>query len=115
MSGEPDVAFIFDTDALAQILMAQQQNLLNILRQDFGVGCIIMMEVEVELRSKPKFSGLIKPALEKALKSGWIKLLTASDLEQLACLQGQGPVTLADIRALGAEYALYVQRGEAYT
>jgi hypothetical protein len=115
MSVAPDIAFLFDTDALIQIILAGQHGLLSNLRQDFGVACFIMMEVEVELRSKPRLAGLIKPALDKALRNGWIKVLSSSDLEQLACLQGNGPVSLADIRELGAEYALDVQDGEAYT
>ena len=115
MENVSDVAFMFDTDALVQVFLTSQHNLLNLLNRDFGVSCFIMMEVEVELRSKPKFSGLIKPQLEKALKSGWLKILSSSDLDNLPCLQRSTLVTLAEIRQLGAEYELVVQRGEAYT
>jgi hypothetical protein len=73
-----------------------------------------MNEVDVELRSNRKFGALIKPKLEKALKSGLIKLLSASDLDRLSADESN-PVSLADIRELGAEYALDVGKGEAYT
>ncbi len=73
-----------------------------------------MNEVDIELRSNKKFGALIKPKLDKALKSGLLKLLGASDLDRLAA-DGSNPVTLADIRLLGADYALDVGKGEAYT
>jgi hypothetical protein len=111
-----DVVFIYDTDALTQILIAGQQNLLQLLRADFGVDSFIMSEVEVELRSKPKLAGLIRPQLEKALKAGWLKILSAKYLDQLRPANGESSsVSLADIRELGAEYNLDVETGEAYT
>lgn len=116
MPSSSDVAFLFDTDALTQILIAGQQELLYFLKEDFGVHSFIMSEVEVELRSKPKFSGLIRPQLDKALRSGWISLLSAAHLDQLARSEdGSNAVSLGDIRELGAEYNLDIETGEAYT
>jgi hypothetical protein len=70
----------------------------------------------VELRSKPKFSGLIRPQLDKALRSGWINLLSAAHLDQLARPDdGSNAITLGDIRELGAEYNIEIETGEAYT
>jgi hypothetical protein len=111
-----DVVFIYDTDALTQILIAGQQNLLKLLRDDFGVASFMMNEVDVELRSKPRLSGLIRPQLEKAIKFGWINILSAKHLDQLRPTDdGSSAVSLADIRELGDELNLEIETGEAYT
>lgn len=115
MLSASDVVFLFDTDALNQVFITKQQAALNVLREDFGVRSFIMSEVEVELRSNKKLSGLVKPQLDKALKNNWLSILTSSHLDQLALLGGDPPTTLADIRQLGAEYNIDVQTGEAYT
>jgi len=114
MDGGSEVAFIFDSDASFQILLCDQQNIFAVLASDFGVRSYVMNEVEIELRSNRKFGALIKPKLDKALKSGLIKILTASDLDRLSA-NASNPVSLADIRELGADYALDVGKGEAYT
>ncbi len=114
MSYAPDVAFIFDSDALIQIFIAGQQELLRMLREDYGVSCYLMNEVEVELRKNPKFSSLIRPRLEKALKHKYISLLSSSELERLAPPDTE-PVSLAEIRELGQEYAMEIGPGEAFT
>lgn len=114
MDGASDVAFIFDSDALIQILLAGQQQAFSILASEFGVRSYLMNEVDVELRSNKKFGALIKPHLEKTLKNGSLKLLSAADLDSLAAEQSS-PISLSDIRTLGREYALDVGTGEAYT
>ena len=114
MASEPEVTFFFDSDALLQILLAGQQQLFRILQEDFGVSSFLMSEVAVEVRSSKKLAGLVKPQFEKALNGGGLKILTSSDLERLS---GTTPpvVSLGDIRALGKDYALYVDTGDAYT
>jgi Zn-dependent peptidase ImmA (M78 family) len=116
VSSAPEVVFFHDTDALTQIFIAGQQYLLRALGLDYNVRSFIMSEVEAELRSKPKLAGLIKPQLDKSLKNGWVEILTAKHLDALgSARQDKTAVTLGDIRELGAEYHLDVQRGEAYT
>lgn len=114
MSYASDVAFIFDSDALIQIFITGQQELLRILLEDYGVSCYLMNEVEVELRKNLKFSSLIRPKLEKALKHKYISLLSSSELERLAPPDTE-PVSLAEIRELGQEYAMEIGPGEAFT
>jgi hypothetical protein len=72
-----------------------------------------MSEVETEVRSNRKLGALVRPTFDASLKDGWLKVLSTSDLEKIS---GTPPaISLGDIRALGKDYALYVQTGEAYT
>ena len=73
-----------------------------------------MSEVETEIKSNRRLGGLIKPALDKSLKTKALRILSAADLESFQ-LEAQTRVSLADIRELAAEYALIVQTGEAAT
>jgi hypothetical protein len=114
MATEPEVSFIFDSDALLQILLAGQQQLFKVLFTDFGVSSFIMSEVDIEVRSNKKLGAIVRIPLDSALKSGYLKILSSSDLERLSSGMS-APVSLADIRRLGKDYALYVGTGEAYT
>ena len=60
MSSASNVAFIFDTDALTQILIANQQGLLQVLSND------------------------LRPQLDKAVRNGWINILSARHRDQIA-------------------------------
>ncbi len=114
MNPASDVAFFFDSDALIQIFLAKQHQLISILSSDFRVSSFVMSEVEVEVRSHRRFGGLIKPQLDKAFKSRALRILDSSDLENMAQSMST-PISLADIRELGKDYALDVGKGEAYT
>lgn len=114
MDEPPELSFFFDSDALIQILLCGQHRIFSILESDFGVRSFLMSEVEVEVRSNRRFGGIVRPKLEKALKSRSLKILTSSDLDGLAT-HGSAPVSLADIRDLGKEYNIDVGIGEAYT
>lgn len=109
-----DLIFMFDSDALIQVLHAGPTNLFSLLRSNFGVRSYLMNEVEVEVRANKKFGGLVRPKLEKALKAKTLQLLTSSVLDDLA-VPGERPVSLEAIRDLGTEYAFDVGKGEAYT
>jgi hypothetical protein len=65
----PELSFFFDSDALIQILLCGQHRVFSILESDFGVRSFLMSEVEVEVLSNRKFGGIVRPKLEKALKS----------------------------------------------
>lgn len=108
------VSFFFDSDALLQILLAGPQQIFSILRSDFGVGSFMMSEVEVEVRSNRRLSGLVRPQLDKSLKTHSLNILNSAHLDEL-CAALPAPVSLANIRELGAEYALMVGKGEAYS
>ena len=114
MDSASEIPFIFDSDALIQIFIAGQQQIFSTLLTDFGVRPYLMNEVDVEVRSNKKFGSLVRPKLDKALKSQTLKLLAASDLDRLSAEFGT-PVSLSDIRELGKEYALEVGMGEAHT
>lgn len=116
MSSASHVVFIFDTDALAQIYIANQHKILHDLRSLFGVSCWMMSEVEVELRSNKRIAGLIRPLLDKSLRNGLVKVITAGDLEDFARMDAVRPeVTLSEIRRLASELGHHVQIGEAHT
>jgi hypothetical protein len=108
------VQFIFDTDALAQIFLTEHYNIFQILSSDFGVDSYLMSEVEVELRSNKKFGALIRPRLDKALRTKALKLITSAELERMQS-EGSDLVSLGDIRELARDYALDVGTGEAAT
>lgn len=114
MDEPPELSFFFDSDALIQILLCGQHRVFSILESDFGVRSFLMSEVEVEVLSNRKFGGIVRPKLEKALKSRSLKILTSSDLDGLAA-RGSAPVSLVDIRDLGKDYNIDVGIGEAYT
>jgi hypothetical protein len=114
MAAEPKVSFFFDSDALLQILLAGQKQLFKILSTDFGVSSFIMNEVDIEVRSNRKLGTLVKIPLEGVLSSGFLKVLSSSDLERLSSGMST-QVSLGDIRQLGKDYALLVDSGEAYT
>jgi hypothetical protein len=104
VAGE-SVHFIYDSDALIQILLTDQYTVFQILKEDFGVDSYVMSEVDTEVRSNPKLSGMIKPKLDKVMKSRALRMLNSSTLDEISA-DGTSPVSLADIRNLGAEYAL---------
>jgi hypothetical protein len=114
MAAESEVSFFFDSDALLQILLTGQKLVFRVLFSDFGVSSFIMSEVEVEVRSNRKLGALVRIPLDEALKSGFLKVLSSSDLERLTS-GASTPVSLGDIRQVGKDYALYVGSGEAYT
>jgi len=114
MSSASELSFIFDTDALAQIFITGHQIILAHLKDQYGVSSYLMSEVEVELLSNRRISGLVRPRYEKALKNGWIKLLTSGDLERVSKSIGI-EVTLHEIRTLASDLKLLIGNGEAHT
>lgn len=114
MATDSSLWFIFDSDALIQIFVAEQQGLFQILLDNYGIRSFMMNEVDTEIRSNRKHGGRIKPWLDKAVKSGLLRMISAGDLESLKN-EAQGGITLADIRSLGFDYNIYVETGEAYT
>ena len=111
---ESEIAFFFDSDALIQVLLAAQQKVFSILHNDFGVSSFIMSEVEAEVRSNRKLGALVRIPFEEVLKNGSLKIANAADLERLSAALSS-PVSLGDIREVGKDYALFVQKGESYT
>ncbi len=114
MATEPEVSFFFDSDALMQILLAGQERVFSLLLADFGVSSFIMSEVEVEVRSNRKLGALVRIPFETVLKNRSLKILATSDLDKLSSGM-PAPISLADIRQVGRDLALYVGAGEAFT
>ena len=114
MPSEPEIAFFFDSDALIQILLTGQQKVFSILHADFGVSSFIMSEVETEVQSNKKFGALVRIPFDEVRKNNSLKILSAADLERLSAGLSV-PISLADIRQVGKDYALYAQKGESYT
>ena len=114
MPSEPEIAFFFDSDALIQILLTGQQKVFSILHADFGVSSFIMSVVETEVQSNKKFGALVRIPFDEVRKNNSLKILSAADLERLSAGLSV-PISLADIRQVGKDYALYAQKGESYT
>lgn len=108
---------LWDADATFQLLITQQHDLLRRLASEAGLPCILVPEVEVELRSSKKFGSAFAGPLKKLLHSGKFKILDYGDLQSLP---GVGSKAIAQavevaIAAKGRAYALRIQTGEAYS
>lgn len=108
------LSFVYDSDALIQILLTDQQSIFQLLRDNFSVTSYLMSEVDAELRSNKKIGSTVKPKLDKVIKTGLLHILSSSILEGMPC-ESPGQVSLADIRSLGSEYAIDVGIGESVT
>jgi hypothetical protein len=97
VAGALGATFFYDSDALIQLLLCEQHRLFSILETDFEVRSFLMSEVEVEVLSNRKFGALVRPKLDKALKSNHLKILTSSDIEGLTT-EGSTPASL-DVEA----------------
>lgn len=114
----PDL-LVFDTDCLLQVFMAEAVDLLALCRTH-GMSPIVVPEVEIEVTSNRKFGREFEAPFRKACGGGLIQVVDASNFAELLrqhpnAQSNAAGVSYADIQALGAQFHLRVDLGEAYT
>jgi hypothetical protein len=121
VSANPAVLLV-DADAMIQVCFAGHVQPLRCLRDRYDVQPIVVEEVDAEVRSfQRKLGGNIPHLFDKAVTKGLLVVLTREELR--ARKPSLGPKFTetsvanlwADIEALGSEYNLRVDLGEAYT
>ncbi len=103
-----------DSDALVQFFLANEVRPFRQLKDGFGVQSAIVQEVDLELRWLGKHKDRFVPQLDKALKSGVLRVLDPSYFQSLLSTAPVG-ASWVGFQSLGAQYEGYIGRGEAYT
>ncbi len=105
-----------DTSALLQLVIADQVKPLRSLKSDYGIQCVVHEAVEYELtrKVKQKWPDRLK-TLDKALGSSLIGVLSERLLQARGYSVEEGRCIIDRIDALGDQYYIRVDYGEAYT
>lgn len=104
---------LFDTDALLQVLLAQQMALLHALKRAYRVQPAIVEAVEMEVRKSKKFRARFTKELQKAIDSETIVVL---DTRTLPAFISTDAAAMHDtIQTKGFQYNRVLDYGEAYT
>ncbi len=103
-----------DSDALAQLFIANEIRPLRHLQEAYGIQPTIVQEVDLELRWLRKHKSRFVPQLDKALKSSVLKVLEPPLFQSLLSTAPVG-ASWAGFQSLGAQYEGHIHRGEAYT
>jgi hypothetical protein len=103
-----------DSSALLQLILAEEMQTLRTIKSDYGIQCVMTEAVNSELRRRlenrfPEKVGVLK----KAVASSTIVTLSETALSTAG--YRSAPALLDQIEQLGREYAIRVDRGEAYT
>lgn len=104
---------VCDTDALIQIFIAHQGELLKRLKRRYGIQPVIPESVEAEItrRGHPK-SAVILPSVTKALDNG--ALLVLEERVIGAFTSNDAHSTYTSIQLMGQDNAMRIGQGEAY-
>lgn len=84
------------------------------LKDGYGIQSVISQEVDVELRWLGKHKDRFAPQLDKALKSGVLRVLDPAHFQSLVSSAPTG-ASWAGFQSLGAQYEGRIHRGEAFT
>jgi hypothetical protein len=118
MSARP-AFLVCDADATFQLLFTSQTKLLTILRDQYSVQPIVVPEVEIELRTQPKWAARVASSLQKTIKNGLMTVLNQAVLERHYGGGEPGSLAaktaMAQIESRGKTYENRVGRGEAYS
>lgn len=110
---------LLDSDALFQLFIARQRDLLAKLREECGVIPAVVPEVEGEVRWHPKFKAQYEPQFIRTVASGNLLVLETPEIRKLLLARGVPEGSLdSQLRALDRrcqEYHAHVGEGEAYT
>ncbi len=97
-----------------QLVLTEQVAPLRALKGDYGIQCVVTDAVDGELRRKLQNKFPAKANVyKKALANGTILLLSDAVLNTAG--YKAAPALMDQIEQLGREYAVRVDRGEAYT
>jgi hypothetical protein len=108
-------AIVCDTDSLYQVFLANQPVLLRQLRDIYGIQPMVVAEIEMDVRRRPKLQKGMGAGFKKALGNGTLVLLDATQFNSMSGLTRN--TTWADIQARGRRYNVWggLGSGEAYT
>jgi hypothetical protein len=116
LPGQPEnpSLLVCDTSSLIQLIIAERTALLHTLRNDYRIQAVVVEAVEAELRRniERRFTDKAN-ILKKALNSKSIVVLDEAVLEANGFRAANA--LLEQIDELGADFALRIDRGEAYT
>jgi hypothetical protein len=103
-----------DSDVLTQLFISQEIRPLKFLKASYGIQPVIVQEVDLELRWLKKYKDKFVPQLDKAIKSGVLRVLDQAHFQSLL---SDAPVgaSWAGFQSLGAQYEGHIHRGEAFT
>lgn len=108
-----------DADALIQVFLTRQVQLLVALRTKYGVKAAIVPEVESEVRFNQRYKNQYENSLLKQLSSGNVTVLDTDRSRHLLrdreLPEGEIPGFVERVRGRGLEYNKYVHEGEAYS
>jgi hypothetical protein len=105
---------VCDSDVLVQFFFANEINPFRHLKDGYGIQSVISQEVDVELRWLGKHKDRFVPQLEKALKSGVLRVLDPPHFQSLVSSAPPG-ASWAGFQSLGSQYEGRIHRGEAFT
>ncbi|MDX2151436.1 MAG: hypothetical protein SFV54_11935 [Bryobacteraceae bacterium] len=104
---------IGDSSALIQLILGEQVQLLRELRSRYGISCLIPDAVEIELLYRvPKKYPDKASVLRKAFSNAAIKTLSPESLSDAGYKSAEALSEQIELK--GREYALRVDRGEAF-
>jgi hypothetical protein len=105
---------VCDSDALVQFFLPNEVRPLRHLRDRYGIQPVITQEVDLEMQWLGRHRDRFVLQVEKALKSGILRVL---DPPYFQSLLSSAPVgaSWAAFQTLGAQYYGHVDRGEAFT
>ena len=105
---------VCDTDALIQIFLSGQGELLKKFKKLYGIQCVITESVEVELHGpRMKNSALFLPQVRKALQNNALMVL---DQHSVGSFTSNDPhTTYLSIQVMGRKNNLHLGKGEAYS
>jgi hypothetical protein len=104
---------VCDSDALFQLFITNIISPLKELKRLYGVQPVITQEVELELFSNQRYSKRVGPSVQKSISKGTLVVLSPHTLRSL--IGPAAEVYYPAVQALGAQYRLRVQKGEAYS
>src|SRR6266404_61274 len=111
----PNPALILcDTDVLVQFFLANEIVPFRKLKDGYGIQSAIVQEVDLELRWLGKHKDRFVPQLDKALKSGVLRILDPAYFQSQLSTAPVG-ASWAGFQSLGAQNEGHIGRGEAYT
>ncbi len=114
LSKNPFSLLVCDTDALIQVICAEQISLLKKLNGVYGIRAIVTEAVEDEITNPAhRRASIVDAPFQKAVSSG---VLTVLSRRTIGLFTNNDPYSTYDsIELRGQDYSRIVQRGEAHT
>jgi len=105
---------VCDTDALIQVICAEQIDLLKKLEKIYGIRPVVTEAVEDEITNPThRRASLVDAPFQKAIDSGVLTVLSRRTIRMFTTNDPYSTYDSIELR--GQDYSKIVQRGEAYT